>query len=79
MRLGHHPARPTPAVSCERVENSVTEEERERYEAVPPLRTCEEVAYYRIFAKALGGVRSRDTIGRFAAVRTATHRALATR
>ncbi len=51
-----------------RMEESVTEEEfeRERYEVEPPLRTREEVAYYRIFAEDLGEVRPKRTIGRFA-------------
>ncbi len=50
------------------MEESVTEEdfERERYEVEPPLRTREEVAYYRIFAEDLGEVRPKRTIGRFA-------------
>ena len=56
------------SVLKERMENSVTEEEfeRERYEVDPPLRTREEVAYYRIFAGHLGVVRPKHTIGRFA-------------
>ncbi len=51
-----------------RMEESVTWEEleRERHEVEPPLRTCEEVAYYRIFAEVLGEIRPRQTIGRFA-------------
>jgi asparagine synthase (glutamine-hydrolysing) len=51
-----------------RMEESVTEEqfERERHEVEPPLRTREEVAYYRIFAEDLGKVRPKRTIGRFA-------------
>jgi asparagine synthase (glutamine-hydrolysing) len=51
-----------------RMEESVTEEEfeRERHEVEPPLRTREEVAYYRIFAEDLGEVRPKRTIGRFA-------------
>lgn len=50
------------------MEESVTEEEfeRERREVDPPLRTREEVAYYRIFAEGLGEVRPKRTIGRFA-------------
>jgi asparagine synthase (glutamine-hydrolysing) len=49
------------------MEESVTEEEfeRERLEVEPPLRTREEVAYYRIFADHLGRVRPKRTIGRF--------------
>ncbi|HJQ29260.1 MAG TPA: asparagine synthase B [Rubrobacter sp.] len=56
------------SVLKERVEESVTEEdfERERHEVEPPLRTREEVAYYRIFAEDLGEVRPKRTIGRFA-------------
>jgi len=51
-----------------RMEESVTEEEfeRERHEVEPPLRTREEVAYYRIFAEVLGEIRPKRTIGRFA-------------
>ena len=51
-----------------RMEKSVTEEEfgRERRAVEPPLRTREEVAYYRIFAEDLGEVRPKRTIGRFA-------------
>jgi asparagine synthase (glutamine-hydrolysing) len=49
---------------------SVTEEEfeREHREVEPPLRTREEVAYYRIFAEQFGEVRPRQTLGRFATV-----------
>jgi asparagine synthase (glutamine-hydrolysing) len=51
-----------------RMEESVTEEEfeRERHEVEPPLRTREEVAYYRIFAEDLSEVKPKRTIGRFA-------------
>jgi asparagine synthase (glutamine-hydrolysing) len=51
-----------------RMEESVSEEEfeRERHEVELPLRTREEVAYYRIFAEDLGEVRPNRTIGRFA-------------
>jgi asparagine synthase (glutamine-hydrolysing) len=58
------------SVLQEKMEESVTEEEfeRERNEVDPPLRTREEVAYYRIFDEALGGVKPKDTIGRFATV-----------
>ncbi len=51
-----------------RMEESVTEKEfeRERHAVDPPLRTREEVAYYRIFADRLGEVRPKRTIGRFA-------------
>lgn len=37
----------------------------ERDSIDPPLRTREELAYYRIFAAALPGVRAQGTIGRF--------------
>jgi asparagine synthase (glutamine-hydrolysing) len=52
------------------MEESITEEEfeRERNKVEPPLRTCEEVAYYRIFAEALNGVKPQETLGRFATV-----------
>jgi asparagine synthase (glutamine-hydrolysing) len=50
------------------MEESVTEEEfvREQHEVEPPLRTREEVAYYRLFAEDLGEVSPKRTIGRFA-------------
>jgi asparagine synthase (glutamine-hydrolysing) len=50
------------------MEASVTQEEfeRERHAVEPPLRTREEVAYYRIFSEGLGEVRPKHTIGRFA-------------
>jgi asparagine synthase (glutamine-hydrolysing) len=50
------------------MEESVTEEEfeRVRYEADPPLRTREEVAYYRLFIEHFEEVRPKQTIGRFA-------------
>ncbi len=56
------------SVLQQRMEESVSEEdfERERHEVEPPLRTREEVAYYRIFAEDLGEVRPKRTIGRFA-------------
>ena len=56
------------SVLQQRLEESVTEEEfeRERHEVEPPLRTREEVAYYRIFAEDLGEVRPKRAIGRFA-------------
>ena len=56
------------SVLQDRMEESVTEEEfeRERYEVEPPLRTREEVAYYRIFAEVLGEIRPGRTISRFA-------------
>ena len=51
-----------------RMEESVTKEEflREHREVEPPLRTREEVAYYRIFAEDFGEVSPKRTIGRFA-------------
>lgn len=56
------------SVLQQRMEESVTGEEfeRERYEVEPPLRTREEVAYYRIFADHLGEIRPKHTISRFA-------------
>src|SRR5918995_635122 len=56
------------SVLKKRMEESVTEEEfrRERHEVEPPLRTREEVAYFRIFAEDLGEVRPKRTVGRFA-------------
>lgn len=56
------------SVLQERMEASITEGEfeRERYQVDPPLRTREEVAYYRIFAEELGEIRPRRTISRFA-------------
>jgi asparagine synthase (glutamine-hydrolysing) len=58
------------SVLRKKMEEGVTEEEfeRERYEVEPPLRTREEVAYYRIFTEHLGEVRPKRTIGRFATV-----------
>jgi asparagine synthase (glutamine-hydrolysing) len=58
------------SVLQERMEDEITEEEfeRERYEVEPPLRTREELAYYRIFAEVLEGVNPKDTLGRFATV-----------
>ena len=40
--------------------------EAERGAIDPPLRTKEELAYYRILAEALPGLRPEETIGRFA-------------
>jgi asparagine synthase (glutamine-hydrolysing) len=40
--------------------------ERERDAVDPPLRTREEVAYHRLFAEYLPGVRPERTLGRFA-------------
>jgi asparagine synthase (glutamine-hydrolysing) len=39
---------------------------RERDAIAPPLRTREELAYHRIFAEHLPGVRPERTLGRFA-------------
>lgn len=49
------------------MEESVTAEEfqHERTAVTPPLRTREEVAYYRIFAEHLPGARPERTISRF--------------
>ena len=51
----------------EHFDAAVSEEEfqRERTLISPPLRTREELAYYRLFAKCLDGVRAEATIGRF--------------
>ncbi len=56
------------SVLQDRMEESVTEEDfdRERRDVDPPLRTREEVAYYRIFAEGLGEVRPNLVISRFA-------------
>jgi len=40
--------------------------DRERHEVDPPLRTREELGYYRIFREHLVGVRPEVTLGRFA-------------
>ncbi|HWC24975.1 MAG TPA: asparagine synthase (glutamine-hydrolyzing) [Solirubrobacteraceae bacterium] len=50
------------------VEETVTpgDFERERGAVDPPLRTREELAYHRIFAEHLPGVRPERTLGRFA-------------
>ena len=47
---------------------TVSEEEfeRERNEVDPPLRTREEMAYYRIFNDALTGIEPSETLGHFA-------------
>ena len=47
---------------------TVSDEEldAERDTIDPPLRTREELAYYRIFRKHLAGVRPEMTLGRFA-------------
>jgi asparagine synthase (glutamine-hydrolysing) len=56
------------SVLQEKMEESVTEEEfeRERREVEPPLRTREEVAYYRIFREHFGEVQPKHVMGRFA-------------
>ncbi len=56
------------SVLQDRMEESVSEGdfERERRGVDPPLRTREEVAYYRIFAEDLGEVRPDRVISRFA-------------
>ena len=50
------------------MEERVSEEdlERERGAVDPPLRTREELAYFRIFSEHLPGVRPERTVGRFA-------------
>ena len=55
-------------VLTERVEDGVSDAdfERERDAVSPPLRTREELAYHRIFAEHLPGVRPERTLGRFA-------------
>jgi asparagine synthase (glutamine-hydrolysing) len=45
---------------------SAADFERERDGVDPPLRTREELAYHRIFAEHLPGVRPERTLGRFA-------------
>jgi len=47
-------------------EVAVADFERERGLVAPPLRTREELAYYRIFREHLGGVRPERTLSRFA-------------
>jgi asparagine synthase (glutamine-hydrolysing) len=56
------------AVLRERYESSVSEAElaAERDEVDPPLRTREELAYWRMVRDGLGGVDAGATIGRFA-------------
>ncbi len=50
------------------MEASVSEDAfaRERIEVDPPLRTREEVAYYRIFNETFGGIDPKETVGHFA-------------
>ena len=45
---------------------SESELERERRSVSPPLRTREELAYFRLFRRHLGPVRPERTLGRFA-------------
>jgi asparagine synthase (glutamine-hydrolysing) len=54
----------------ERYENSVSEDElaAEREQVDPPLRTREELAYWRMLRDGLEGVETGETIGRFATV-----------
>ncbi len=56
------------SVLQEKMEKTVSEEEfeRERNEVDPPLRTREEVAYYRIFRDCFEEVRPSQVMGRFA-------------
>jgi asparagine synthase (glutamine-hydrolysing) len=56
------------AVLTAAMEDSVGEAELERERDVvdPPLRTREELAYFRIFSEHLPGVRPGHTVGRFA-------------
>src|SRR3954470_17362579 len=55
-------------VLTDEIEGSIGEEEfeREREELDPPLRTREELFYYRIWREHLQGVRAERTVGRFA-------------
>jgi asparagine synthase (glutamine-hydrolysing) len=55
-------------VLTEAIAASVSKEdfERERFAVDPPLRTHEELAYYRVFKEHLAGVRPELTLGRFA-------------
>ena len=56
------------SVLTEVIQETVTEAELERERGVvdPPLRTREELAYFRIFSEHLPGVRPEHTVGRFA-------------
>jgi len=56
------------SVLVERMEEGVSAEELERSAAAidPPLRTREELAYYRIFCEHLPGLRPERTVSRFA-------------
>src|SRR3954470_10782197 len=55
-------------VLTDAISATVSEEEfeRERDAIDPPLRTREELAYYRVFRDHLAGVRAEATVGRFA-------------
>lgn len=55
-------------VLSEAVSAEITDEQFEAERGVldPPIRTKEELAYYRIVREALPGLRPEDTIGRFA-------------
>jgi asparagine synthase (glutamine-hydrolysing) len=50
------------------IERVVSEAEFRRHadEVDPPLRTAEELAYFRIWSEHLSGVRPEETVGRFA-------------
>jgi asparagine synthase (glutamine-hydrolysing) len=56
------------SVLTEAAERLVSEAEFRRHanEVDPPLRTLEELAYFRIWSEHLSGVRPEDTVGRFA-------------
>jgi asparagine synthase (glutamine-hydrolysing) len=55
-------------VLSDAVEARITDEElaAERDELDPPIRSKEELAYYRILKRALPGLSADDAIGRFA-------------
>ena len=55
-------------VLTDAIEAGITDEEfeGERDAVDPPLRTTEELAYYRIWREHLPGVRAERTLGRFA-------------
>lgn len=57
-------------VLTERIEATISDEEleRERDTVEPPLRSKEELAYYRIFHESLPGMRPEGTVGRFATI-----------
>jgi asparagine synthase (glutamine-hydrolysing) len=56
------------SVLTDRMEAGISDDDlrRERHLVDPPLRTREELAYYRVFAAHLPGVEPRRTISRFA-------------